>query len=976
MKNSWMINNKRVLQILTIASIVVTLPLNLYGGAAQEKAKRDFTKFVNPFVGTDFHGHTFPGATYPFGMVQLSPDTRLTGWDGCSGYHYSDSTIYGFSHTHLSGTGCSDYGDVLLMPVSGYKNQEIIDEEYKSKFSHKNEVAKPGYYSVYLDKWQIKAELTSGRRVGMHRYQYRPNAEQQIIIDLRHRDKLLASSITQEGKSILKGRRRSKAWASDQDLYYYIVFSKPIKEVKSFDNNRAIITFETNGDDQLLAKIGISSVSETNAKLNLDAEVKAFKFDAILESSKEAWNDYLSKIEVTTDNQEERKTFYTALYHTAISPNVYSDVNGEYRGMDGIVHKAIGYERYSVFSLWDTYRALHPLFTIIEQKRTIDFIKSFLSIYNEAGKLPIWELWGNETNCMIGYHSVPVIVDAYVKGIKEFDTTAALEAMISSSNRKEYGIDLLEKYGGLPAEKEHESVSKTLEYAYDDWCIARFAELLGRTDVSDRYIKRAQFYKNVFDPQSGFMRPKLNGRWLTPFNPTEVNFHFIEANSWQYSFYVPQDVQTHISMLEGDEKYTSKLDEQFNASNKTTGRTQVDITGLIGQYAHGNEPSHHAAYLYNFAGKPWKTQETVRKIMKTLYSNAPDGLCGNDDCGQMSAWYVLSAAGFYPVTPGTTDYILGSPIFRKVIFHLENGKSFTIVAQNCDEKNLYIHSATINGAPYSKSYITHNQIIEGSTLNLEMKNIPSANFGVSISDRPITKINQNKEIVMNPWIEYNNHMFKDSTKVEIKSIGASKILIKTEDGEQIYSGPFTIKDDYNFAAIAIGRDGSRSYPVECNLKKIKTTGKIKLYSQYNRQYSAGGDEGLIDGIRGEGNFRLGGWQGYQNCDFEADIDLGKQTMIKRVGAGFLRDVRSWIWFPVSIEIYTSNNGLDFELSGKIENTIDPKDYEISVKDFVIEKLNKECRYIKIKAKNFGTIPSWHEGAGGEGFIFIDEIFFE
>ena len=474
---------------------------------------RNFIKYVNPFVGTDYTGHTFPGATAPFGMMQLSPDTRLTGWEGCSGYHYSDSHIYGFSHTHLSGTGVPDLCDILLMPVDGYSFEIINNEEYKSQFSHEKETASPGYYGVFLDKWNVHAELTAGKRAGMHRYTFKTEAEPQVILDLLHRDEVLGSEIKIVNNNTVTGFRRSKSWANDQHVYFYMEFSSPITSYRLYkdespvtdsiingNNCKAIFDFGELSEKPLLVKIGISSVSEENAKMNLYAEIPAWNFKLLQKTTEKSWNDYLSKIEVKSNNDEHLRTFYTALYHTAIHPNLYSDVNGEYRGMDGKVYKTVNHDRYTIFSLWDTYRALHPLYTIIERERTVDFIRSFLNIYCEGGKLPIWELWANETDCMIGYHSIPVIADALIKGIDGFNAEFALEAMINSSNRPEYGADQFKKYGYVPAEKEHESVSKTLEYAYDDWCIAQVASYLERYDVYNEYIRRAQYYKNIYKP--------------------------------------------------------------------------------------------------------------------------------------------------------------------------------------------------------------------------------------------------------------------------------------------------------------------------------------------------------------------------------------------------------------------------------------------------------------------------------------------
>ncbi len=781
----------------------------------------NFTKYVNTFVGSDFHGHTFPGATYTFGMMQLSPDTRLSGWDGCSGYHYSDTAIYGFSHTHLSGTGIADYADILVIPVNNYPlTQGIKNEEYKSGFSHLNEKASPGYYEVFLDKWNVLVKLTTGKRAGIHSYTFKANNPQPgLIIDLTHRDPVINSKIEIVGDNAIQGFRRSSSWAKDQIVYFYIEFSKNGKSILYKDDKALTDTKVIEGKNckvyfgftgnvkqgaQIFAKIGISSVSKANAKMNLLSEIPEWNFEGVKNMADKAWNDFLGKIAVKTDNgkngAELLKTFYTALYHSAIHPNLYSDVNGEYRGMDRKIHKAEGYEQYTVFSLWDTFRALHPLLTIIDQKRTNDFINSFLSIYREAGKLPIWELARNETNCMIAYHSVPVIADAYIKGIRGYNPDDALGAMVAASKIDEYGKQIYIQNGYLPADKENESISKTLEYSYDDWTIAQMAKYMNREDLYNEYIKRAQYYKNVFDPSTGFMRPKLNGKWLTPFDPAEVNNHFTEANSWQYSFFVPQDVYGHIALIGGHEKYCAKLDSLFTTSSQTTGRNQSDITGLIGQYAHGNEPSHHVAYLYNYAGKPWRTQEVVRKILTTLYTSKPDGLCGNDDCGQMSAWYVMSALGFYQVCPGNPTYSIGSPMFSNVQIHLENGKTFTIETKNPEYG--YIKSALLNGKPYTKSYFTHSNISSGATLSFTMDSVPNKEFGAAHNECPVSEIIQplpingvnnkeqsqaDNEIVINPWFEYSERVFRDSAIISIKNI-------YTKDTAIYGSAKFTTKE--------------------------------------------------------------------------------------------------------------------------------------------------------------------------------------
>lgn len=847
--------------------------------------------FVDPFIGTDFTGHTFPGAAYPFGMVQLSPDTRAKeDWETCSGYHYADSIIYGFSQTHLDGTGCNDLCDVLMVPGGS-----------ASKFSHDSEKAAPGYYEVYLDDTKVHVRLAAGQRAGIHEYTFSPDATPVVKIDLKHRDPLVKSSIQVNGNTV-SGHRLSRGWAQSHDVFFQIRFSANIEKYE-MQEDAVVLTFAKTRKNVVSAKVAISSVSEANALLNLDSE-KGNSIAALKKTATKAWNAYLSKLECPADSNP--TVFYTALYRTAIHPTLYSDVNGEYRGMDRHVHKTDGWDRYTVFSLWDTFRGLHPLLTMIEPERTIDFLKSFLSIYEECGKLPIWELSGNETNCMIGYNSAPVIAEALAHGLDDFDVERMLEALMDSSKNKGYGLESFRANGLVLADDEHESVSKTLEYAYDDWCVAQVAKWLmdhpercTRLDpkaVYDEYMVSAQYWRNVFDPSTGFMRPRINGRWLTPFNPREVNNHFTEANSWQYSFFVPQDVAGLMEALGGRDAFCDALDALFTAPDQTTGRTQADITGLIGQYAHGNEPSHHVAYLYALAGHPEKTRQRVRQIMDELYTTGPAGLCGNEDCGQMSAWYVLSAIGKYPVTPG---------------------------------------------------------LPEGAD--------------------PLTRIPQT--IVVNPVFEMENDIFLDSLEVSIINIQEGcKAWYRIGDGAfQPYTGSFTVKEVCTMEAYTEAPDGRRSFTTRSSVGKIRKDMTIDIRARYNRQYNAGGDEGLIDGIRGGyPNWRTGGWQGYQGTDFTAVVDLLTDKDISLIGSGYCQDARSWIWMPRYVEYYVSNDGEDFRKVGHLDNSVDDTTYDMHRWDCELQ-VSEHARYIKVFASNYGEIPSWHPGAGGQGFIFIDEI---
>ncbi len=960
----------------------------------QIHAQNNYAQYVNPFIGTGGHGHTFPGATLPFGMVQLSPDTRIDGsWDGCGGYHYSDSIIFGFSHTHLSGTGVSDYGDVLIMPMLG--ETSLDNKKYSSKFSHLKEKASAGYYEVFLEDDKIKAELTSTLRTGIHRYTF-PKAEKvNIILDLLHRDKTILTNVHVLDSVTISGTRISEAWAKEQHVYFVIKFSKPFKKIQFALNKKlktklesnenaegASFEFDINDGKPLIVKVAISSVDIVGALLNMKAEAPHWDFEKYKLDAEQVWNKELSKIEVQSNDKNQLSTFYTALYHCMIHPSTNMDIDNRYRGRDNQIHTAKGFTYYTVFSLWDTFRGLHPLFTIIDRKRTSDFINTFLKQYQEGKRLPIWELSSNETECMIGYHSVSVIADAFTKNIFGYDSLAIYNAMKAAANYTGYGAPAYEKQGYLQIDDEHESVSKTLEYAYDDWCIAQMAQKLGQTKDVSYYNKRAQSYKNMFDASTGFMRPRKNGNWLTPFEASEVNNHFTEANSWQYSFFVPQDIDGLIKLHGGDASFEKKLDELFSISSKTSGRDQADITGLIGQYAHGNEPSHHMAYLYNYVGNPKKTFQRTQQILRDFYKNDPDGLIGNEDCGQMSAWYVLSAMGIYQVCPGSPEFSLSTPLFDKLKIHLENGKIFEIESPktNLGNESNYVTSIILNSKTNYRSYITYNEIFSGGKLIFSF--LPPKDkamvFGKEKSQRPNTKIDGNS-IVSVPVIKSESKSFKQ--KQEITILGgapASKIVYTTNGTEPskksiVYTKPFLIDTSCNIKSkIFTATDSSKT--TSARFYKVPNNYTVTLNCKYNRQYTAGGDGGIIDGIYGETNWRKGEWQGYQGQDFDCVIDMGSHKLISSISSNYLQDTRSWIVFPGKVEFYTSFDGITYTPLARYVNPVPANDYEVQLKKFEykFEKPTK-ARYVKVIARNYGKLPEWHLGAGGDAFIFIDEI---
>lgn len=704
------------------------------------------TEYVNPFIGTDFTGNTYPGAQAPFGMVQLSPDNGLPGWDRISGYFYPDSTIAGFSHTHLSGTGAGDLYDISFMPVTLPYKEADAPLGIHSLFSHDEETASAGYYQVRLKDYDINVELTATERCGIQRYTF-PEADAAIFLNLRKAmnwDFTNDTRIEVVDSVTIQGYRFSDGWARDQHIYFRTRFSKPfasvqldtaavIKDGKRIGSSAiARFDFHTSAGEQILVTTAISGVSMEGAARNLAAEAPADDFDKYLAVTRKNWNEQLSKVEIKSNDIDEKVKFYTALYHSMLAPTIYSDVDGAYYGPDKQVYQADGWTNYSTFSLWDTYRAAHPLYTYIEPQRVNDMVKSFLAFSEQNGRLPVWNFYGSETDMMIGYHAVPVIVDAYLKGIGDFDPKKALAACVATANIDEYrGIGLYKKYGYVPYDvtdhynSENWSLSKTLEYAYDDYCIARMAEKLGERLIADEFDKRSLNYKNVYNSQTTFMQPRNNkGSFIENFSPDDYTPHICESNGWQYFWSVQQDVDGLISLVGGKERFAQKLDSMFTYNPSADEDLPIFSTGMIGQYAHGNEPSHHVIYLFNTIGQPWKTQKYAAEVMHELYKNTPAGLCGNEDCGQMSAWYVFSAMGFYPVDPISGKYEIGTPMYPEMKMHLANGKTFTILAPAVSKENIYIQSVKLDGKPYDKSYITHEQIMNGSIFEFEMGNKP------------------------------------------------------------------------------------------------------------------------------------------------------------------------------------------------------------------------------------------------------------
>ena len=970
--------NKHYYKNLAMNRTLSVLPLLfLLCVACQKPVEVEPVAYVDPFIGTGGHGHTFPGATAPFGMIQFSPDTRMNDWDGCSGYHTSDNAILGFSTTHLSGTGCSDYGDFRFTPAVG--------NDTCSSFNHENEWAKPGYYGVAFDNPKVIVGLATGDRVGMMRCTFPKSDQAKLLLNMVqgvNDEFVYESTLDVESPTTVTGFRRTRDWANDQYLYFYAEFSKPMKTYDINEQHNASFVFDTEEGESVTMRIAISAVDAEGAKNNLKAELNDgdFDLDALSRRAYDKWNAELKRIAVQGKDEADMRAFYTCLYHAMIAPNLFSDADGRYRAHDLQIHHS---DRpvYTVFSLWDTFRSLHPLFSLIQRERTVDFINTFIDNYetDEEHMLPIWELAANETHCMIGNHAIPVIADAYFCGIKGFDAEKALEAMVNSSRQDRRGIGAYVKYGFIPVDAEGEAVSKTLEYAYDDWCVARMAEAMGKADIADEFYKRAQAYKNLYNPKNQFFQGRRNGGYMQPFDPTQVNFTLTEANTWQYNFFVPQDINTHIDMMGGREAYGQKLDGLFTASSKLTGREQVDITGLIGQYAHGNEPSHNTVYMYNFIGQPTKTQKYVKQVMDEFYTDERDGLSGNEDCGQMSAWGVFSAMGFYPATPASGYYVLGLPRFDQVTMNMENGKQFKVVAKNLTPQNCYVESVKLNGKSLERSYITFDEIYNGGELVFTMTSTPDSPWATQPENCPVIRI-PGESILVVPAINAESSTFFDSLVVTMSHPLEGTKVYYTLDGSDpnenslVYSNPIVLKQSTTIRAAAL-QDGQWSCVVDADFHLIDAKRAVKLEHPYSNQYEAGGLKALIDHQRGGDNFRTGVWQGYHGVDLIVTVDLGAKQRVNRLAGSFLQEQGSWIFMPKEAEFFVSDDGKKFRSVGKVTNEI-AQDEEDAVTQEMGVRPRCEARYVKMAAKTIGTCPKWHVGNGQPAWIFCDEFIIE
>lgn len=957
----------------------------------------DPVMLVNTFVGTGGHGHTFPGAVTPFGMVQLSPDTRKEGWDGCGGYHYSDSLLYGFSHTHLSGTGISDYADLLVTPYVGDKKtalRHLLHEE-RIPFSHKNEKAAPGYYSVSLENPDVQVRLTASPRCGMQEYRFgQSKGKKFLLLNLGYRDMVLDGSIKQVNSNIIEGSRISKAWADHQHFYFHLETSAPFTvSAQKFDakSKQYYMILEFPESIEIITvKTGVSGSDIAGAKANLQAEIPGWDFNAVMQATQQAWRNELNGIKISGGTKESMMNFYTALYHAYVHPSLWSDADGRYRDFNNEIQVADGSD-YSVFSLWDTYRAANPLYTITQPKKVVDFVESYYQQSVNTGLLPMWTLSNNETDCMIGYHAASIVADAMVKHLNLKHTSELLDAMVRTSTADIYGRKPYGEQGFISADQNAESVSKTLEYAYDDWCISQYAsQLMGQKAIAAEYQLRSMNWRNLYYPESGFFQPRQGGIFLPNFKPNEVNHHYTEANAWQYSLAAPHDIRRLIDLKGGNKDMEDFLDSLFHGSSEMSGREQADITGLIGQYAQGNEPSHHMVYVYNYCGAAYKAQELLDRILKTEYRNAPDGLAGNEDCGQMSAWFVMSSMGFYPFAPGSPTYTIGRPLFNDVRIRQGN-KDFHIEVVNNSENNKYVQLIQWNGKPWKKLYITHDMIVEGGDLQIVMGPQPKAEVNEYETDLPESELPETallaagkaELLVPVPYFSSSTTAFADSLTVGIEKL-------PTETGRIVYalnavpdeqSTEFThnlelYETTTIYARIYRKYDGREigGPVVHYTFRKFDNSKSITLTPPPANQYSGSNPSALTDGMFGGPDYRSVGWQGFEGQNVVAEIALQQSMQLSKVLVHALQDTKSWIFFPKGMVVEYSTDGKTWKKAGKVLNKTVPDKKEGTVLgDLELDFSPVEAKYVRVTVENYGSCPSWHLGAGGKTWIFLDEI---
>lgn len=999
---------------------LITIFLLLFITSSLFADKKQLIQYVDPMIGTDGHAHTFPGATLPFGMVQLSPSNDFKAWDWCSGYHYSDSILKGFAHTHISGAGLAGLGDILLMPTLGETKiqagtEEEPDSGFRSRFSHEREKASAGYYAVVLDDYDVKVELTCTPRVGFHRYTFNTAGQGNVILDPTHNimENVQATEIEILSDTKIRGWKHCNGEGGDRKVYFYANFSKAFEQSGvAIDDQiqtgtkkatakrvKGFVSFDVNSGESVEVKVALSHVSYEGAKANFDAEAKDISFDQTLSKAQKLWEDKMNKFHIETDKLSDKRNFYTALYHSMISPNLISDVTGEYMVEGKKYHS--DFDQYSNFSTWDTYRAVHPLMAIVEQKKTVDFVNSLSSRYTDSKVgLPVWECLGHDNVCMIGYSTVSVMSDAILKDIEGINNQAAYDAMKAAAFNLEkhsnsYDVNGMNFYIDMdfvPGEIGS-SVSKTTEYNYYDWCLSQVAKKLGKRDDAYLFQQRSKGYRNLFDEKSGYLLPKLQNGKLVNVDKSKWDGlvkNYVSGNIWGYSSYVPHDMAYLMQLHGGKGKFASWLDEIFADDSEIGGSQHVDISGFIGKYGHGDEPSHQMPYLYVYAGQPWKTQKLVREILPRFYHDHPAGLDNNDDLGQMSSWYIFGSLGFYPVCPGSNQYQIGSPAYQKASINLENGKVFTVVAHDNSEKNIFIQSAKLNGKEFTKPFITYDQIKNGGELVFEMGSKPNKSWGNSKADlnelngmkiSKEYKLQEEKQVLM-PYVNDIASSFEKSKMVELLCGTNGAEIRYTMDGSEPnansekYKKPVVISKDatINAKAFKAGLKESGSLQLhylkgipfnsQTGYPKVKVEGKDIGYGEKSGAQ-------LIDGGFGSTTFNDGFWTGIDLKDLDVDIDLGESRTICEVKPGILIYPGAWIFNPDEIEVYVSNDQKNYRLVKNI-NLESPKDERRYVTRPAIEFPSVNCRYLRITFKN-GPIPDWHMAGGRKHWIFVDEI---
>ncbi len=972
--------------------------------------------YVDPMIGTDGHGHTFPGATIPFGMVQLSPSNGWKAWDWCSGYHYSDSIIKGFAHTHISGAGLSGLGDILVMPTLGKLNtnpgtEENPDEGYRSRFSHDREQASAGYYSVMLDDYEIHVELTTSKRVGFHKYTFNKEGDAHIIIDPTHRlmESLIGSEVEIVSGSEIRGYKHCDGEAGKRKVYFYANFSKPfveaglalndslVEDKKLTDRDtRAWVKYNVGKGDQLEVKVALSFVSYEGALKNLKAEGETTNFTSALADAKNRWEEQISKIKIK-GSSEQKRTFYTAMYHSFISPNLISDVDGNYI-IEGEKYYS-SHDHYSNFSTWDSYRSLHPLLTILEHEKTADFVNSLSSRYSVSKVgLPVWELLGHDNACMIGYSTTSPMADAILKNVPGIDVDAAYEAMRAAAHSLDkhspnYDLNGMAYYvelGYIPGEVGC-AVSKTTEQNYYDWAIGKVAEKIGRQEDAEMFDQRSKSFLHLYNPEKQYLWPKmLNGNWqeMSLDKWDELITNYVSGNIWAYSAYTPHYMAGIINKMGGRDKYEAWLDEIIADTTEVEGGMHVDISGFIGKYGHGDEPGHQIPYLYNYVGAPHKTQKLVRQVADLFYSDQPDGLVNNEDLGQMSSWYVFSTLGFYPVCPGNLQYAIGSPHYKEASIATETGNTFTIKAPKTSAKNIYVQSVKLNGEEYNLPFITHNDIMNGGLLEFEMGPEPSGwgseeEYVRQLSGNDLTTVTakSNVEIVYNPYEEVERNGFYRERIIELKCNSPETQIRYTLDGSSpdenstLYREPIVLTKDAKLKARAFSNDGRISMVfAKKYFKSLLNDEGLKFkYSLKNAPQHYGDEDGslLFDGFIGSTNHNDQRWCGFNEKQFDLTIDFGRMLQFSNLTLGYLTDTKVWIFPPAEILVYSSKDGKDFKLLKSVKPLQPAEDLEFTNKE-KIEFSKEKAQFIKLVTKN-PVLPDWHFGNGRLGWVFIDEV---